>query len=101
MEKTPNLAILNFSWNITAPFFSKWLRLKGIQECVQQEICHSQSTPRCILLGEMGIYTGILPSVFCQFYFLAVERMEFLKRRSTFLKQVTDKNKDTFLGYEK
>lgn len=49
----------------------------------------------------MGIYTGILPSAFSQFYFLAVEHMEFLKRRSTFLKQVGDKNKDTFLGYEK
>lgn len=50
----------------------------------------------------MGIYTGILPSAFSQkFWFLAVEHMEFLKRRSAFLKQVTDKNKDTFLGYEK
>lgn len=57
--------------------------------------------PRCILVGEMGIYTGGLPSAFSQFYFLAAKRMEFLKRRCTFLKQVIDKNKDAFLGYKK
>lgn len=32
--------------------------------------------------------------------FLAAEHMEFFKK-CAFLKQVTDKNKDTFLGYEK
>lgn len=80
--------------------FSKWLRLKGIQEYMEQ-FCHSHSTPRCILVGRDGhLHWSSAISIQPILFFWQLSTWNFLKK-CAFLKQVTDKNKDTFLGYEK